>query len=455
MECPLGEPSLTFRKYQNDVLEQVKLEDKEMLIVAPPGSGKTIIGLELIKRLGAPAVVFSPTTIIAKQWKEKCGFFCKDPDKVCALEAEELKFINIFTYQRISTRSEATEAMEKMARGMWAKELQKNLSPEEAEKEIQRIEKKDREYYEKKVGSFVSRLRREYDREVISRGLHKNAVELVGRLKEAGVKTIILDECHHLLEYWGLVIEYLKEELGATVIGLTATYPIAEEKDVFFEIFTEQVDYEVSVPAVVKEGFLAPYRELAYIVTPTDEEVELIKSDIRRVDNAFSFIAAHRMFPEFCGWVQGGEMFKDNYPLYELIVRNKGKPLEMNYDEKVLAMKGFLDYAYPIMGEEDRNNLFHVLKSNGISYLNRVLNVARTVERYVLSYSENRINGALEVLKKEASFQGDKLRALVLADFDVHVPAGRVKPGREMGSATLIFARMVKALDELNEAILR
>lgn len=263
MECSLGEPALTFRKYQKDVLEQVKLEDRAMLIVAPPGSGKTIIGLELIRRLGAPAVVFSPTTIIAKQWKEKCSFFCKDPDKVCALEADELKFINIFTYQRISTRSEATEAMGKMAREMWAKELQKTLSPEEAEKELQRIEKKDREYYEKKVGSFVSKLRKEYDREVISKGLHKNAVELVGRLKEAGVKTIILDECHHLLEYWGLVIEYLREELGATVIGLTATYPIAEEKDVFFEIFTEQVDYEVSVPAVVKEGYLAPYRELA------------------------------------------------------------------------------------------------------------------------------------------------------------------------------------------------
>ncbi|MCI0504302.1 DEAD/DEAH box helicase family protein [Candidatus Micrarchaeota archaeon] len=453
MECPLREPKLEFRKYQKDVLEKISLQDMEMLIVAPPGSGKTIIGLEIMRRIGAPAIVFSPTTVIARQWKEKLSFFCDRPDEAASLESEDPAFISIFTYQRISTRAQATDAMARMAREMWSKELQKTLSPEDAEKELSRIEKKNARFYEKRLATFISKLRNEYDRSVIEKGLHRNALALIGRMKDAGVKVIILDECHHLLDYWGLVIKYLKDVLGAQVIGLTATYPIAEERDIFFELLGQHVDYEVSVPAVVKEGYLAPYRELALFVTPTNDEIRFIKSEIDRVETAFSSIAAHSMFADFFKWATDGELFKEDYPLYQAVVSFGGRLENVNHDGKLLLIKGFLDYAYPLMGEDERNAAFHMLRACGMAYSNRALRMASTVEKYILSYSDARVKGALDILRRESSSEKENLRALVMADFDMHVPGRKLRPGKEMGSATYIFMRMARELDELNPVL--
>ena len=63
----------TFRDYQQAVLDNAKnhLKDKKIHIVAAPGSGKTILGLELIRRLGKPALVMSPSVTIRAQWGER------------------------------------------------------------------------------------------------------------------------------------------------------------------------------------------------------------------------------------------------------------------------------------------------------------------------------------------------------------------------------------------------
>ena len=51
-----------FRDYQQRVLDNSSkfLFDGKINIVAAPGSGKTILGLELIRRLDAPCIIFSP-----------------------------------------------------------------------------------------------------------------------------------------------------------------------------------------------------------------------------------------------------------------------------------------------------------------------------------------------------------------------------------------------------------
>ena len=71
-----------FRKYQRMILHQIDTApgDERHHLVLPPGSGKTIVGLELVRRFGQPAVAFAPTTTIQRQWQEKVGMFTEEPD---------------------------------------------------------------------------------------------------------------------------------------------------------------------------------------------------------------------------------------------------------------------------------------------------------------------------------------------------------------------------------------
>ena len=81
--------------------------------------------------------------------------------------------------------------------------------------------------------------------------------------------------------HWGRVLADAHELLDQPiVIGLTATPPDRDGKkpeDIQrYDDFFGEIDYEVPVPAVVKDGFLAPYQDLAYFVRPTREELTFI-----------------------------------------------------------------------------------------------------------------------------------------------------------------------------------
>ena len=105
--------------------------------------------------------------------------------------------------------------------------------------------------------------------------LHPNGRALVERLKEVGDLTLVLDECHHLLEVWGRLLQEVLDELpDAFVLGLTATPPdtlTGDQKVLVDELFGDSV-FSVSIPAVVREGDLAPFAELAWLTTPTPTE---------------------------------------------------------------------------------------------------------------------------------------------------------------------------------------
>ena len=56
----------TWRSYQARVLQNVSryLSDDKIHIVAAPGSGKTTLGIELIKRLNANTLILAPSITI-------------------------------------------------------------------------------------------------------------------------------------------------------------------------------------------------------------------------------------------------------------------------------------------------------------------------------------------------------------------------------------------------------
>src|SRR4051794_9461928 len=106
--------------------------------------------------------------------------------------------------------------------------------------------------------------------------LSETARQRVQTLANLGVGVVLLDECHHLASLWGYVVRAVLEELpaGVHVIGLTATPPVglAEDDRELYDALLGPVDFTVPTPAVVRDGHLAPYQELAWLTEPLSSE---------------------------------------------------------------------------------------------------------------------------------------------------------------------------------------
>lgn len=58
-----------WRKYQEELLDGLDfhLKNDYFHIVAPPGSGKTVLGLEVMLKINKPTLIFAPTISIKNQ----------------------------------------------------------------------------------------------------------------------------------------------------------------------------------------------------------------------------------------------------------------------------------------------------------------------------------------------------------------------------------------------------
>src|SRR5437667_5389486 len=97
----------TWRSYQARVLEHLDsyLDDKRVHIVAAPGSGKTILGLEIIRRINEPTLVLAPTITIRDQWVDRLGTcFLAEGQPAPSWVSVDLKnpaLLTIATYQAL------------------------------------------------------------------------------------------------------------------------------------------------------------------------------------------------------------------------------------------------------------------------------------------------------------------------------------------------------------------
>ena len=96
----------SWRPYQARTLEQIEkyINDKKLHIVAAPGSGKTVLGLELARFLNQPVIMFSPTVTIKNQWVDRFMSSFTNFTEVPAWISSniyDLKFFNVATYQAL------------------------------------------------------------------------------------------------------------------------------------------------------------------------------------------------------------------------------------------------------------------------------------------------------------------------------------------------------------------
>ncbi|MBR8742221.1 DEAD/DEAH box helicase family protein [Nocardiopsis sp. MG754419] len=206
--------------------------DRRTWIVLPPGSGKTLVGLEAARRLRRRTVVLAPNTAIQGQWIRHWEAFDRTDDCGAGGDRGLGDAVNVLTYQSLAVFDPDAETDEE--------------------------------------GHSATPVR---DR------LHPNGQALVRALHDAGPLTLLLDECHHLLQVWGrLLAEILDDLPDAHVIGLTGTPAgslTGAEHDLVDRLFGAPVT-GASLPALVRDGYLAPFAELVYVTEPTLTEHEYL-----------------------------------------------------------------------------------------------------------------------------------------------------------------------------------
>jgi len=109
----------------------IHLGNDSLHIVAAPGSGKTVLGLEVMRRLGNPALILSPTITIRNQWQQRlCAMFLPagtaEPDWL-SLDIKAPKTVTASTYQALHDRLQrhlcrALGGIEDDARGILARD---------------------------------------------------------------------------------------------------------------------------------------------------------------------------------------------------------------------------------------------------------------------------------------------------------------------------------------------
>ena len=269
------------------ILPQLERGEKRLHIVAPPGSGKTILGLyvwaDLVRK---PALVLSPNSAIQAQWAARTSLFDLDgKDEFISTDPKKPGLLTSLTYQSVTMPRHGGEDLDEVALKLWAEKLIADGQADDHESaEAWQVSLKDSnsKYYNSRLGTYRKKVRDDFAKNGNALWtLHESAKENLLRLKEVGIGLIILDECHHLLHHWGRILAEVKELFGdPIVLGLTATPPDiestpgadAERYDEFFG----PVDYEVPVPALVRASNLAPYQDLCYFVRPAPHELQYI-----------------------------------------------------------------------------------------------------------------------------------------------------------------------------------
>jgi len=243
-----------WRTYQEKFISNIinHIKDNHLHVVAPPGSGKTILGIEIMRQVGKKTLVLAPTLTVRNQWESRLqSFFMKeDTFKDFSFDIKNPKTVTFSTYQSLH--------------------------------------------------SFFKKF--------------KNEQDYFSFFEKEKIEVLILDEAHHLKNEWWKCLYQLKTEKNLTVVALTATPPYdsdALEVSKYFKLCGE-IDDEITVPELIREGDLCPHQDFVYFSQPKELEINFIFEyrmkisnfidELKNDSNFISYISTHRflMKTELC-----------------------------------------------------------------------------------------------------------------------------------------------------------
>ncbi len=388
---------LTWREYQARVLAELEthLDDRTLHVVAAPGSGKTVLGLEVLRRIGLPTLVVAPTIAIRNQWIQRLEELFlpqgHDPLTWVSTDIWAPGALTCVTYQALYAAF-ANEASEEGETG---------TGP---------------------------------DRDVIA------------HLRAHGIRTLVLDEAHHLRRAWWRALFALKDGLDDPhIVALTATPPYDVDRAEWqrYTSLCGSIDSEISVPELVKRGDLCPHQDYVYFSTLRSAEsaevdefnaatlafAQRLKSNDALVDalrrqpwfedpeaSVEQILAEPRTFSAiivFLNWA--------GYPPSERLIDILGVGTEavptIDPDWLAALMDGLLfrkvveidkDILAPIRSDLRR---MHALGRHKVTFSDT------RMHREALKRGGNKLDGIGEILRAEAQSRGPDLRMVVLADY--------------------------------------
>ena len=388
----------TWRNYQKQVLDnfQEYQADGHVHLVAAPGSGKTTIGIELISRFDKPALILVPTVTIREQWVDRIRqAFLEDENQVTSLVSQNLKDmkqITIATYQAFHSAMQQVQFQEDNG----------------------------------EVEDFVG-------------------FDLLARLKERGVETLCLDECHHLRnEWWKSLEDFRKNYQQLQIISLTATPPYDSEPELWdrYLQMCGEIDQEITVPELVKEDTLCPHQDFVYICFPTKEEDKKLEEFEDTKWQYVSQLVVDRDFQELIksskvlkGEISADMLLEDPKYLSALLIYLQAQKLEipkhlrdllgaeglpaLNYYWLEVLLQGLL-YQTPDWYEDPQGTKKKIeaeLKSRGLIEKRQVFLVKSKANDQILNQSLGKLAGIASIFETEYASLGQDLRQLVLADY--------------------------------------
>ena len=285
------------------VSDQLNKNEKNLLIVAPPGSGKTVLGLYIWSDLvRLPTLVLSPNSAIQAQWVARARelFELDGKSQYVGTSPRKDGLFTSLTYQSLTLPKRGDDNLDDAAMEIWIEKLisEGEAANHEIAKEwISDLEEHNLDYYVERLTNYRKKVRDDY----ISKGnalwvLHDSAKKKLETLRGSGIGLIILDECHHLLGHWGRILSDIRDYFGnPIVLGLTATPPDLNGVNLVdlkrYQEFFGEIDYEVPVPTLVRNSNLSPYQDLVYFVRPTTEEMEYIANVDKDFNNLIEEIS--------------------------------------------------------------------------------------------------------------------------------------------------------------------
>lgn len=395
-----------WRQYQRRVLDKAEsfMDDGKIHLVAAPGSGKTTLGIEFIQRFGNPTLILVPTVTIRQQWVDRIKqAFLSDDNLVEQLISQDLKrpkMITVATYQALHS------AMNQV------------------------------------VGDSLIE---DTDDESQQEHFDFQGFDIRKTFGDQDLGTLCLDECHHLRnEWWKSLESFHKAFPNIKMISLTATPPYEGEPALWERYISMcgEIDEEITVPELVKEGTLCPHQDYVYFAFPTKEErAQLDQFDkqklnfLTKLSRDINFSNTIQSSPALSGQIGYDDLLANPKYLSATLIflRSKELPFPQRFQELLSAktlptftlewfetlLNGVIFQVPNWYGftEEAFNQLKSDLKANGLIERNQVKLIRNKKQDVLLNQSLGKLNAVRDIFKAEYHSLGNNLRQLVLTDF--------------------------------------